>query len=567
MTAAGRDRPAAPADSRHYRELFRHTLARLLLLYFMPLMLLAVFFHLQFSRLSRDGARARLTLIAEHQAATFDLFLRERLVNLTNIIDDPQFASHALDRAYLADRLAGLRRTNDAFTDLGVVSSSGRLEAHVGPISFPAPVTYRYEGWFHELLVGNDRSIISEIYLGFRGRPHFTLAVKRTRRDSVVVLRSTLSPERLAEYLSTLEGAGEAHAAVVSARGALQVATPLADSALQRTQLTPPREPPRGFAPRNRSAGTPGYAYAWLRETPWALVVTDARGARLAGLPGGVSAITVAFFALGGLVLLIRTRQLVGQQLAAERHNAELARQLVQAAKLASVGEFAAGIASEIDEPLGTIAETLAVLKGSRDATGASVGIPERLQAADEAVLRCRTISGKLLGFVRQAVVKLQLHDLHALLDDVLDGVLGTELARSHVTVHRQYDPDVAEIRTDRAQLVQVFINLVTNALDAMGPDGGTLTVTTEDRGDRAAVKIADTGCGIAPDQLEQIFMPLYTTKHRGRAAGLGLSVSYTILEHLGGTVSVDSAPGRGTTFTVELPYQSGGASSTPTPP
>lgn len=320
MTAAGRDRPAPVGESGHAREVFRHTLTRLILLYFTPLLLLAVFFHFQYLRLLRDGARERLAAIAERQAATFDLFLRERLVNLANIIDDPAFASRALDVGYLGDCLAALRRTNDAFTDLGVVSASGKLEAYVGPVAFPAAVTYRYEGWFHQLLTGNDRSIVSELYGGFRGRPHFTIAVKRQDGRAVRVLRSSLAPERLAEYLATLEGASGVHAAVVSARGAVQIATSRSASALQGAHFTPPREPLRGVVGRARAAGTPNYGYAWLRDPPWAVVVTDARAdAGLSVLPGALYAITVAFFAFMGIVLLLRARRLVARQLAVER--------------------------------------------------------------------------------------------------------------------------------------------------------------------------------------------------------------------------------------------------------
>jgi two-component system NtrC family sensor kinase len=563
MTAAGNALPVAAIESRHYRELFRHTLTRQVLLYFMPLLLLAVFFHLQYRRLLRESARAHLAVIAEHQATTFDLFLRERLVNLANIIDDPLFAPHAREETYLVARLAALRQTNDAFADLGVVSATGKLETYAGPVAFPAGVNYHDERWFHDLLSGEERSTITEIYLGFRGRPHFTIAVKREHDGAVEVLRSTLSPERLAEYLTTLEGASEVRAAVVSATGVLQVAAPLTGTPLQGSVFRPPREPRRGFVARDRATGAPDYAYAWLRETPWALVVTGALehgAARRSAFPGGIFAITVAFFALMGVVILLRARQLVGKQLAVERHEAELSGQLVQAAKLASVGELAAGIAHEINNPLAIIAEEVGVLKDSldpalADANDPPVDFPERLQAIHEAVFRCRDITRKLLGFVRQTEVKLERHDLHALLDDVLDGMLGNELAISSVTVQRAYDPSVAEILTDRNQLVQVLVNLVKNAADAMQPRGGTLTVTTQHRGDRVAIAVADTGCGIASDQLERIFMPFYTTKDPGRGTGLGLSVSYTIVKNFGGTVRVDSAPGRGSTFTLELPY------------
>ena len=563
MTAAREAGPAAAVSSRHYRELFRYTLSRQILLYFMPLLLLAVFFHVQYRHLVRESARAHLAVIAEHQATTFDLFLRERLTNLANILDDPLFAPHARDEGYLLARLATLQNTSDAFADLGVVSADGKLETYVGPVSFPEGVSYHDESWFRELLAEEKRSLITEIYLGFRGRPHFTIAVKREHNGSVQLLRSTLSPERLAEYLATLEGANEVHAAVVSAAGVLQVAAPRSGSALQGSLFTPPREPARGVVERNRVTGCPEYAYAWLRETPWALVVTDARdpsAAGIAGPPRTVNVITVAFFTLMGVVILARARQLVGRQLAVEHHEAELSGQLVQAAKLASVGELAAGIAHEINNPLAIIAEEVGVLKDSLDPSLADENDPpldlaEHLCVMHEAVFRCRDITRKLLGFVRQTEVRLERQDLHAILDDVLDGMLGNELAISSAVVARAYDPAVAAIVTDRNQLVQVFVNLVKNAVDAM-PRGGTLTVTTRHLGDGVAVAVQDTGCGIPADRLDQIFMPFFTTKDPGRGTGLGLSVSYTIIRTFGGTVRVDSAPGVGSTFTVELPYQ-----------
>ena len=562
MTAVREAGTGVAVDSRHRRELFRHTLSRQILLYFMPLLLLAAFFHIQYRHLLRESARAHLAVIAEHQATTFDLFLRERLTNLANIIDDPLFAPHALDEGYLSARLAALQQTSDAFADLGVVTTDGQLETYVGPVSFPEGVNYHDEAWFRELLAGEDHSLITEIYLGFRGRPHFTIAVKRERTGSVQVLRSTLSPERLAEYLTTLEGANEVHAAVVSATGVLQVAAPRSGSALQGSLFTPPAEPPRGFVQRNLTTGCPEYAYAWLRETPWALVVTEARDAAtagIAGFPGTIYAITVAFFALMGVVILARARQLVGKQLAVERHEAELSGQLVQAAKLASVGELAAGIAHEINNPLAIIAEEVGVLKDSLDPTLAEEGdapldLAEHLGIMYEAVFRCRDITRKLLGFVRQTEVRVERQGLHAILDDVLDGMLGNELAISSTVVVRAYDANVPAILTDRNQLVQVFVNLVKNAVDAM-PQGGTLTLTTRHLGDRVAIAVQDTGCGIPADQLDQIFMPFFTTKDPGSGTGLGLSVSYTIIKTFGGTVRVDSAPGVGSTFTVELPY------------
>jgi len=530
----------------------------LILLYFVPLLLLAIFFHVQYRNLVQNSQRAHLEVIAEHQANTFDLFLRERLVNLGNIIDDPLF-----DGPDLHDRLPRflreLRQTSAAFVDIGVVDADGNLADYVGPVTYTASVNYRSEDWFQALLAPGRTSVITEIYLGFRDQPHFTIAVGRGQGQNLRILRAALSPERLAGYLATLDGASEVPAATVNDRGILQVASPTLGEVLQPSGFIPPDASDRGFVSGTGPRAGLGYAYAWLRETPWALVVINA-GAEsgILGFPTTFSVVTLAIFLLVGIVILVRTRQVVGTQIATEEHEAELSGQLVHAAKLASVGELAAGIAHEINNPLAIIAEEVGVLKDSLDPELAltdeePLDVPEHLDAIHEAVFRCRDITRKLLTFVRQTEVKVEPQDLHSILDDVLEAMMGNELSISNVVLERRFDSRIHEILTDRNQLVQVFVNLVKNAIDAM-PGGGRLTVTTGFRDGRAAVAFRDTGCGMPPEHLERVFMPFFTTKEPGKGTGLGLSVSYTIIRNFGGNFYVDSTPGKGSTFTVELP-------------
>jgi len=549
--------PLVRSRDGHVRELFWHTLGRLLLLYFVPLLLLAAFFHLQYRHVQRDSLRAHLEALAEHQANTFDLYLRERLVNLDNVNSDPRFwTDHPADN--LDTFLDELRRTSDAFVDLGIVSEDGRLVGYVGPVHFPGLVDYSGEEWFRELCSSPNSSVITGIYLGFRGRPHFTIAVRRTGAERVRILRAALSPERLSEYLTTLEGASEVHAAVVNRTGVIQLSTGHVGETLQPSDFVPPANPTRGFMPHRAGSSRPDYAYAWLNETPWVLLVIDARASSAtSNAPRTLLMATFAAFLFMGMVILIRTRQVVGEHLATEQHEAELSGQLVHAAKLASVGELAAGIAHEINNPLAIIAEEVGVLRDAMDPTleedEEPLDVEEHLGAIHDAVFRCRDITRKLLTFVRQKEVKVEPHDLHEILDEVLDVLLGNELTISNTRVERRYDRRIPAILTDRNQLVQVFVNLVKNAMDAM-PGGGELTVTTQLRGMKATVAVRDTGCGMTQEQLGKVFMPFFTTKDPGKGTGLGLSVSYSIIQSFGGAFYVTSTPGRGSTFTVELP-------------
>ena len=559
---ASPNRDSESATSRRSRGLFWHTLSRMLLLYFVPLLLLAIFFQVQYGRLARDSMRAHLQVLAEHQANTFDLFLRERLVNLANIINDPLFAERGQGGRSLESFFQELQQTSDAFVDLAVVNAAGVMEAYVGPINFAGAVNYRDEEWFRDLSSGAHQSVITEVYLGFRGRPHFTIAVRPRRESSGIFLRSTLSPERLSNYLTTLEGAGEVHAAIVNRAGVLQVVTPQAGEVLPDSLLAPPTAPDRGFVPADRTAGHVEYAYAWLSETPWALVVAATKQGNQSGIvrmPNSVLMLGFAFFALMGGVIFYRARSLVSKQIAAEQYEAELSGQLVQAAKLASVGELAAGIAHEINNPLAIIAEEVGVLKDSIDPElpddDEPLDLAEHLSIIHEAVFRCRDITRKLLGFVRHHAVKLEVHHIHDIVNDVVDGMLSNELSISNIEVIRRFDDRVNPVLTDRNQMIQVFVNLIKNAIDAM-PSGGVITVTTAHRDGGMTISVTDTGYGMSQEQAQKVFLPFYTTKEPGKGTGLGLSVSNTIIGNFGGSFFVESALGKGTTFTFELPYE-----------
>ena len=559
--ASGNGAGAGPASrsNEHSRELFWHTLGRLVFLYFVPLLLLAVFFGFQYRQLLGSSVRAHLETTAEHHARLFDLFLRERLANLSNIADDPAFSSAAVDGKVLEAFLAELRHVSEAFLDLGVVDERGYLTAYAGPVSYPAGFNYQHEDWLRQLVSEHRASVITDIYLGFRGRPHFTIALLRAEGSHIRILRAALSPERLSEYLSGLEGASEVRAAVVNTGGILQVTTPRVGKPLALSPFAPPREPRRGWVRGEPRSGRPDYAYDWMSEAPWALVVTPASGTG-GGIPAAGRGLlpAVGLFLLMGVVILIRTRQVVGRQLATEQHEAELSGQLVHAAKLASVGELAAGIAHEINNPLAIIAEEVGELKDSMDPSlpktdEEPLDLGEHLDAIIDAVFRCRDITRKLLSFVRQTDVKAEHHCVNEVLDDVLGTMLANELMLSNVNVVRSYDDSPTTVFVDRNQLVQVFVNLVKNAIDAM-PRGGVLTVSTMIREHKVVVSVRDTGCGMTPDQLARVFTPFFTTKEPGMGTGLGLSVSYMIIQNFGGAFYVDSVRGKGSVFSVELP-------------
>ncbi len=546
---------SALGPARRYRDLWRHTVVRMLLSYLAPLLLVVGYFHLRYRDLAEEGRRAHMLAIAESQAGTLDLFLRERQANLANVIDDPELPSRPSDPE-TDGYLERLRRESRTFVDLGFFDARGVIVSYAGPYPALKAIRYGEEAWFRKLQRPEARFVVTDMYMGFRHRPHFTIAVRGRDAHAPSALRATLDPERLHDYVRSLRGAGEATSVLVNAAGEYQqVSLPAELAGAPRTVL-PPRRPGQGIGRR----GAATYAYCWLNETDWALIVLQTRpSGTLAGFNPGLLALSTAAILAVLATIMVRTRGILRHQREEDAARAELSGQLQHAARLASVGELAAGVAHEINNPLAVIAEQAGLVQDLLDPQFVREPDPRQLgrhlQAIREAVFRARDVTHKLLAFVRHTEVHLSLHDVHELVEGAISGLLEREMRVANIEVVKRYAETLPPALVDGGQIEQVIVNLVANAIDAM-PDGGRLTLATSGDGACVRVAVSDTGVGIAPDQMERIFMPFHTTKEVGRGTGLGLSVSYGIVKSHGGEIRAESRPGAGSTFTIVLPVR-----------
>ncbi|MBI4588423.1 MAG: GAF domain-containing protein [Candidatus Rokubacteria bacterium] len=226
--------------------------------------------------------------------------------------------------------------------------------------------------------------------------------------------------------------------------------------------------------------------------------------------------------------------------------------QLVQSTKLAAIGELAATVAHEINSPLTSIlGYTGLLLKQAKPESAEH----QKLSVIASESNRARKIIQDLLHFARRREPKREPVNVHDLVDRSL-GLVHGKLSHGHVEVQTVFDPWLPPIWADGDQLIQVFMNLIANAADAM-PQGGLLVVRTELRNEgdpQVAVSFQDSGLGMSPDHLSRIFEPFFTTKPERQGTGLGLSVSLGIVKHHGGRIEVDSDSGKGTTMVVLLP-------------
>ncbi len=235
-----------------------------------------------------------------------------------------------------------------------------------------------------------------------------------------------------------------------------------------------------------------------------------------------------------------------------QRELQETQDQLIQSEKLASMGQLAAGVAHEINNPLGTVLLYADLLL--RDLPEGDGRRPDLRLILDEA-RRCKGIVQALLNFARQNKVLAQVTDANRLCQETIEEVERLPLFE-RVRIAADLDPALPEVHADPAQLRQVLLNLLSNAAEAM-PEGGTITIASRSvsaGGDAIEISIADTGCGIPEENLPRLFTPFFTTKPIGKGTGLGLAIAYGIVKMHRGSIDVQSKVGVGTTFVIRLP-------------
>lgn len=242
----------------------------------------------------------------------------------------------------------------------------------------------------------------------------------------------------------------------------------------------------------------------------------------------------------------------------------ELEDAIKKSERLAYLGTMAASVAHEIRNPLGGIKGASQLLRDEVKGLANEESLSEYIGVIIKQVDRLTGILDSLKGLGKPLAQRLAPVNLHSVLDEALT-LLAPEIKKAKLKVKREYDPSMPEVEGDEAGFSGVFINLIKNAVEAM-PAGGVLTLgtgipsdflystikTEKGRKTMIAVKVSDSGAGIDPDAMREIFNPFYSTK--GGGLGLGLALSLKVIEEHGGTIKVDSHPGSGTTFTIYLP-------------
>jgi two-component system NtrC family sensor kinase len=543
----------------YFKRLRRRLEVGLLIAYLVPLSILSLYFHFQFNLTLKESGKLHLLALAESQKNTMDLFLQERVVNIFNLFHMSEFTLAPAERD-MQSYLNNLREVSDAFVDVGFFNDSGVQIGYAGPYPYLHGRDYSHEQWFRTLMGQERNYFISDIYLGFRQKPHFTIAVRQLFDGKPFVMRATLDPDKFYMFLRGQSRGKGVDSSVLNLGGNYQIVDPDHGELLGRSDYVPPAGEDSGTNEFKAGGGQELVAYARLREAPWCLIVrqpVDVAYAEMYRARTVMIAGTAALVLIMIAVIWLIVNRLLRRAQAVEESRAELKSQLLHAAKLVSVGELAGGVAHEINNPLAIIASESGLIRDMLDPQFGATATPQRITAAldqvDKAVFRARNITEKLLSFVRKSEHRMVPCSLNRLLDDVVGGVKEQEFRVSNIKLVRNYALDLPELMLDPDQMRQVFLNIINNAHDAIN-GSGKITLTTRHDNGTVSATVTDTGSGMTSERMQKIFMPFFTTKEVGKGTGLGLPISLNIVEAMGGRIEVQSMPGAGSSFTVVFP-------------
>jgi len=570
MPRSSPDRPAASSSnlgipkgegSSRYRRLWWFSVVFTAFVSLTPLVIMTLVNFYQYERTFTAEMIQPIAGLTSTSGRFITDFLVERRAALSYVVRREPYED-LCDPAKLGRVFHDMKESFGGLVDLGVIDSDGSQRSYVGPFSLEGK-NYKEQDWFHDVYVRGAH--VSDVFTGYRGLPHFVIAVRKDlgEEGGFYILRATIDTEVLNRHIASLNLRPSSDAFLINRQGVLQTPSRYYGGILESCPVgTPPFSTDAEVLEVTDKQGNPKIlGYAYIEQSPFIFVVLKQPGQVMQSwvrLRSYVLWLLVGSMALILAVILFGSSYLVNRIREADARRNMALHKISYANKMASIGRMAAGVAHEINNPLAIVNENAGLLK---DLIAISDEPPDRkrlLSIADavlKSVERASTITHRLLGFAKRMDPAVDRIPLGQLLEEVLS-FQGREAEYRNITVNLVVPDDLPIIESDRGQLQQVFLNILSNAFAAVD-DGGQIDVIVEQETDDAVtVIVRDNGPGIPEHDLPHIFEPFFSTKG-DYGTGLGLSITYGIIENLGGRIEVRSKPGEGATFIVRLPLRS----------
>jgi two-component system NtrC family sensor kinase len=533
--------------------------------------------------LLKEDKRTQLTWQMESAKFSIETFINVKLSAL-NFIAQERSYDDLLKHDTLYECFENLRKNfGDVVVDLGVIDSGGIMRAYAGPYNL-AGRNYMEQDWFQKITL--KEFYVSDVFMGYRKIPHFAIAVRKhlPRQGDFWVLRATIDMERLSQLMSTVRLKENDDVFIINSEGVLQTPSRTHGGELLKIDIKAPLVRPAVSLMDVEDRGASGslMGFARIEKSPWTLVA-DIRSKEDAAITRSFINELMVVFILCILIVIaitLRMAHVMVNWIKEADHRRDIAfSEIEHSNKLASIGRLSAGVAHEINNPLSIINQNAGLMKDLIEMSLEPAGIDapeERFKALIndirtrekflsitngilDAVNRCRTITHRLLGFARRIDVAAEHADINDTVLEVI-GFLEKEIIFRDIHLVKNFQESLPAVTTDKGQLQQVLLNIINNAVDAVSR-GGVIEVSTALKGERAVtISVRDDGGGIPAKQLNHIFEPFFTTKEKGKGTGLGLFISYGIMEKLGGRLLVESEEGKWTLLTIELPMGTDGS-------
>ncbi len=556
-----------PIDTPFYQSFSRRMVLILILVSFTPMVLVSGIILDEFRISYREKIHAHLAELVLKHKQNIDAFLDEKMGDIRFVAASFTFEELA-DDLFLDRVLENLRREESTvFEDLGVINEQGRQLSYVGPYQLKQAV-YADADWFQQAI--KTPYYISEVFLGLRGKPHFIVSVRGRHEGKYWLLRATIDFDSFNSLVENLRIGRTGFALILNREGEFQTkSTFIAENGEEKDlyQLIKRGERRSNgvyILERTMDTGQEDiYVGAFLKDEDWLLIYQQDAADAFSDLRRA-QGIAILIILMGGLAMvvtaLILSKKMVRQVAELDQEKEMMNEQIIETGKLASVGELAAGVAHEINNPVAIMVEEAGWIEDllEEDDLKESENLSEFRRALNQIHVqgkRCKEITHKLLSFARKTDSRIHEIELNELVEEVV-GLSAQQARYNNVEIRVHLQEQLPPMRMSPTEVQQVLLNLINNALYAMDGRGGVIDVYTRRKEENVVIEVSDTGPGIPESNLARIFDPFFTTKPVGKGSGLGLSICYGIIKKMDGDIDVRSVVGEGTTFTVRIPIK-----------
>jgi signal transduction histidine kinase len=541
-----------------YARVWKYAVGGAFTIALLPLIIMLLVNHYEYKRVFRAEMMRPIYCLVSNTQRSITSFFSGRKAVLHFISEDihlEEVSDQKLGKVFV-----NLKRIFEEFVNLRVIDSKGKQRAYAGPGHLRS-ADQSDQAWYKE--VKKQGIYVSDMLRGSEGSTYFLIAVVYGKNpENSFILQASVDSKILEGLIDALAlERPSMDAFLINQEGVLQTSPHSYGNVLEKLPLpiSLGSTEPQIQEIEKASEGPIIVGHAAIQGTPFRFVTVAPREALTEGLfllsKRFVFILSVGILCVLGVVLFVVTA-FVKHIYESDRRRVAVLHNIQYTNKMASIGRLAGGVAHEINNPLAIINEQVGLLRDlvsmNKDYSRERfLGIVDSILSS---VKRCSTVTHSLLGFATHIDVRFESIALDQVIRQVLV-FMGKESEYRRITLNLVVQDNLPSIESDVGQLEQVFLNIINNAFHAVD-DGGRINIELWAGGpDMVSVRVADDGCGISEENLKHIFDPFFSTKGE-KGSGLGLSITYGIVQKLGGKLDVKSIKGEGSTFTVTLPVR-----------